>query len=607
MCGINGVISKKAINDIDKRIRNMNKSIAHRGPDADAYVILDDGRGALGHRRLSVIDLDHRSNQPFVSASGRWILVYNGEVYNYKELRQDLSYDFRTESDTEVLIAYIEIMGINAFLTKCNGMFAFAAYDNWEHKIYLCRDRLGIKPLYFYLDKNYLVFSSEIKGILHSGLVEAVLDSASIDDYLGYRHIREPYTLFQNIRQVESGMYLEISYDFDMVRNRYWDIPEEFNQSKVYDEDSVIHEFSKKLKDAVYKRMIADVPLGTYLSGGVDSSLLTAIAATKKSNINTYTIGFPELNEFEYARMVSNKYGTIHHELHIDWHTYQSKMMEVIRYKDAPLGVPNEIPLAIMSRELKKNITVVLSGEGADELLGGYGRIFRAPFDYEYYDRACGMTFYQYFVSKYEYVPRRIRDRYLICHENRRAFYDNNIEEIFQENNNEYNVFRFFHKYHVKGLLQRVDTTTMLAGVEARVPFLDHGLIEYVYREIPYDMKLRWKSGNQREAAKTSPAEAYSENIDIPKYVLKRMSYEYLPVEVIARKKVGFPVPLNQWNEELWQIAYKYLKESVWFQSDSLESFLDDCVKEKIGSQILWMFLNMEMFYQMYFMREWRY
>lgn len=607
MCGINGIITKSTLNDIEKRIKKMNASIAHRGPDADSYIVLDQGQGALGHRRLSVIDLNPRSNQPFISASGRWILVYNGEIYNYKELKPDLSYPFRTDCDTEVVAAYIETKGIEAFLAKCNGMFAFAAYDTLERRVYLCRDRLGIKPLYYSLCHDTLIFSSEIKGILHSGLVEAVPDKAAMDDYFGYRYIREPYTLFKNIKQVESGCCLSVSSTFETEEMRYWDIPTTFNFSENYDEDEIIHDFGTHLEDAVNKRMIADVPLGTYLSGGVDSSLLSAMAAQKKPKLNTYTIGFPELNEFAYAQMISDKYQTKHHELYIDRHIYQNKLEEIIRYKDAPLGVPNEIPLAIMSRELKKDITVVLSGEGADELLGGYGRIFRSPFDYQNYDRDCGISFYQYFINQYEYVPRRLRDAYLTSHENRRLEYDAKISEIFDENCNEYNVFRFFHKYHVKGLLQRVDTTTMLASVEARVPFLDHRLVEYAYREIPYDLKLKWKSRELQETARKSPAKIYSEKNDIPKYLLKKLSYHYLPAEVIERKKMGFPVPLDQWNRELTEMAFSYLSDSVWFCSEKLEDFLADCRKEKIGNQILWMFLNIEIFFRSYFTHEWRY
>lgn len=608
MCGINGIIARKPMENIVERIQKMNKSIAHRGPNADRYMVLKKNRIALGHRRLSIIDLDVRSNQPFVSASGRWTVVYNGEIYNYRELKAAISYPFKTESDTETLVACLETMGIDGFLRASNGMFAFAAYDSVEGSLYLCRDRLGIKPLYYYQDEEQLVFSSEIKGILNSGLVKAELDEEAIDDYMAYRYVREPYTFFRNVLQIEAGTYVKFSISDKAGCFQYWDLPEDFNMETEYDEAAIQEEFGRRLKESVERRMMADVPLGTYLSGGVDSSLLSALAARQgEKGLNTYTIGFPELNEFEYARLVAERYQTNHHEIHMDWKDYQRRLKEVIAYKDAPLGIPNEVPLAVMSEELRKSITVVLSGEGADELLGGYGRIFRSPFDYENVDKGCGKSFYRYFIDKYEYVPRRIRERHLAGSCERRKAYDIAIEKQFEEHCNEYNVFQFFHKYHVKGLLQRVDITTMLAGVEARVPFLDHTLIEYVYKEVPYDMKLRWKSAEAAGKAQGLSSAEYSEDLDTPKYLLKQLSYSYLPKEVIERKKVGFPVPLNAWDPDLKDMVQGCLADSVWMKDRKIDELLKDCEKERIGNQILWMFLNMELFYQIYFTKEWRY
>lgn len=608
MCGINGILVKRNnILDMVQRIQNMNRSIAHRGPDADSHVVLEEGRVALGHRRLSILDLDSRSNQPFVSASGRWMLVYNGEIYNYQDLKSAISYPFKTRSDTEVLAACLETWGVGRTLEACNGMFAFAAYDTHSHKLYLCRDRLGIKPLYYYKDENHLIFSSEIKGVLNSGLVNASLELSSIDDYMAYRYVREAHTLFEGIRQVEAGTYLEFDDDFNVQCRCYWGIPETFDMDISYDEEKIADEFRQRLEGAVRKRMISDVPLGTYLSGGVDSSLLSAITAEQSgAGVNTYTIGFSELNEFPYARLVAEKYQTAHHEIHMDWQDYQKRMKEVIEYKDAPLGIPNEVPLAIMSEELKKDITVVLSGEGADELLGGYGRIFRTPFDYANVDKECGKSFYQYFINKYEYVPRKIREKYLVGG-TRRNEYDSVISNHFESHCNEYNVFWFFHKYHVKGLLQRVDATTMLAGVEARVPFLDHELLEYVYEEVPYDLKLKWNSGNAIRKATRQNAATYSECLDSPKYLLKKIAYQYLPSEIIERKKVGFPVPLNEWNAKLKGMAKEFLPDAKWMNGRNLEGLLQDCRQERIGNQIIWMFLNMELFYQSYFTKEWRY
>lgn len=603
MCGINGILYNTTEDDLQTRIKYMNDAIMHRGPDAEGVML--SGNLAFGHRRLAIIDLDRRSNQPMQDLEHSCMLTYNGEIYNYQNLKRHLGYRFITESDTEVLLAGLREMGME-FIKGCNGMFAFAFWDKKEQELYLCRDRMGIKPLYYYCDDKMIVFSSEIKGILKSGLVKAELNYDAIDDYMGYRYVREPYTLFRNIFQVEAGTYCKFNDKFEKEIIRYWDIPCKFNMESQYDKLAIREEFETEFVNSVKRRLISDVPVGTYLSGGIDSSLLSAVATKQKmEQINTYTIGFDECNEFEYARIVADKYHTIHHEIVMDEQEYIKKIEEVIGYKDAPLGVPNEIPLAIMSKKLKENITVVLSGEGADELLGGYGRIFRSPFDYE--NNQENVSYYDYFINKYEYVPRKIRDKYLACSHDMREQFDKKIGAAFSERENEYNVFYFFHKYHVKGLLQRVDTTTMMEAVEARVPFLDHNLVEYSYEHIPYEMKLAWKQKENMVRAKKMTASQYSESLDIPKAILRDVAYKYLPREVVDRKKVGFPVPLSKWSAHLCEWAAEILPGACWLKKELVSDLLADCMQSAQGAQIVWMFINMQIFYKMYFEKEWRY
>ena len=607
MCGINGFITKNKISNITERISGMNKALSHRGPDAEGQLVLCDGRVVLGQRRLSIIDIESRANQPMSSMSMNSVIVYNGEIYNYKELRKEVDYSFVTKSDTEVLLAGLEKNGVN-WINLCNGMFAFAFYDLTKKRMLLARDRLGIKPLYYYNDGNIFVFSSEIKGILNSGLVKAEFNYDAIDEYLGNRYVREPYTFFKNIYQVPSGCYLEVEDDLRCRQVRYWDLPEEFNRSDEYDENLIYEEFKNEVTKAIKRRMISDVPLGTYLSGGIDSSIISAVTSINSVNaVNTYTIGFPELNEFSYSDMVAEKYKTNHHAIMMESGNYFSLMSELISYKDAPLGVPNEIPLAVMSKKLKEKITVVLSGEGADELMGGYGKIFRSPFDFEHIDKECSNDFYQYFIDKYEYVPRRIRDAYLKVKHPIRNEYDSKIRKEFEAACNEENVFRFFHHYHVKGLLQRVDITTMYAGVEARVPFLDHELVEFCYKNVPYELKLNWKSKDNIIKAANMPASMYSEEMDSPKYLLRKMGLEILPKEVVTRRKLGFPVPLKDWFDDLLGMARQVLIDTDWLASDKLDSLIEDCKKDSRGGQLLWMFINIELFKQMYFYKEWRY
>ena len=249
MCGINGIY--KRCKDLCIRINKMNKSLMHRGPDSEGIFIDEEAGVAFGHRRLSIIDIEKRSSQPMVSNSGRWILTYNGEIYNYLDLKEDTRYLYKTNSDTEVILAYIECHGIKEFLEKSNGMFAFALYDTVKKELFLCRDRLGIKPLYYYIDKDAVVFSSEIKGILNSGLVKAILDEDSIDDYLAYRYVREPYTFFKNIYQVPSGSSIRIGSNHEIQTNYYWTIPETFNMDDGYNENAVKQELYEKLEKAV--------------------------------------------------------------------------------------------------------------------------------------------------------------------------------------------------------------------------------------------------------------------------------------------------------------------------------------------------------------------
>ena len=603
MCGITGIYSKDNIPNIEERIQKMNFSIKHRGPDAGGNYI--ENNIGLGHRRLSIIDTREVSNQPMHSNSNIWHLVFNGEIYNFEEIKLQLNYNFNTNSDTEVIIAAVEEKGLDWFIKQANGMFAIALYNSETKDLFLVRDRLGIKPLYFYNDGDNFIFSSEIKAILSSGLVDAKFNEEAVDEYLANRYIRAPYTFFKNIFQVNSGTYLSVSKDLSSIENKYWDIPDAFNASTEYNEEEILKGLDDELNKAIKYRLIADVPLGTYLSGGVDSSLITAITAlNKKEKVNTYTIGFEEINEFEYSEVIAEKYKTEHHEILMKKEHYMSNWERLINFKDAPLGVPNEIPLAVMSSKLKEKITVVLSGEGADELMGGYGRIYRAPFDYVNEDTS--ESFYDYFISKYDYVPRSMRDQLISTPKSYRNEFDTEIKADFSKSSNEESVFKFFHKYHVKGLLQRVDMTTMQTSVEARVPFLDHNLIEFSYRNIPYNLKLRWVNEEAKNKASSMNSNQYSEKLDIPKYLLRKLSYKYLPKGIVERKKIGFPVPLTEWFDNLESLAKEFLPNANWLKEGVVNDLIKKSKTESRAGQILWMFINIELFRKNYFNKDWR-
>ncbi|SDZ32746.1 asparagine synthase (glutamine-hydrolysing) [Proteiniborus ethanoligenes] len=605
MSGINGIYSAIKIDHIENRVDKMNNAIAHRGMDASKILVVNEGI-AFGYRRLSTINIGDRPNQPLTSNSGRWTIVFDGAIYNYKELKEDSKYDLSTSYDAEVILAYIENYGLEAFLNDSNGIYAIGLYDKYDDKLYIVRDKLGVKPIYYAVSNNSFIFSSEIKGILSSGLVEAEFNEDAIDEYLGNRYVRAPYTFFKNIFQLEAGCIMMVNQNLALHKTVYWELPTEFNYEQNYEEEKIVKDFKVEIINSISRSLAADAPVGTYLSGGVDSSLITAITSNLlNERINTYIIGFNDLNEFDYANMVASKYNTRHHQIVMEEDKYFDLIGKVISYKDAPLGVPNEVLLTFLSRIIKQDVTVLLSGEGADELLGGYGKIFRSPFDYFYEEEKHNIMFYDYFINKYEYVPRDIRDKYLNTKKTLRETFDNSIGAEFEKNRNEENVFRFFHKYHVKGLLQRIDTTTMLEGIEARVPFLDHELVEYAYKNIPYSLKLKWKDHSSKEKAKKLSSNVYSEELDIPKYILKKISYDFLPKEVIERKKMGFPVPLNEWIKKLEEEAKQILKDAYWFKVDRLDEMILEAKKDVRTGQIIWMFINIELFRKKYFDKSW--
>ena len=421
MSGINGIFSSKEINNINLRINKMNEAIAHRGPDYSASLIINNNV-AFGHANLNTSNRNSTILQPLTDKKNRWTILLDGTIYNSRNLIKHNNSKTSNLSDAEIILDYLDRYGIKRLLNDLEGDYAICLYDKNQHRVYLIQDKIGVRPLYYMLDSEKLIFSSEIKGILSSGLIEPQFYEDAIDEYLGYRYTRAPYTFFKNIYKVKAGELIIIDKHFNLYRETYWELPYEFNYNKNYDEGKVLYEFKELLINSIKKRAISEVQVGTYLSGGVDSSIITAITSLLLNKpINTYTIGFDSLNEFKYAKMVADMYDSNQKVIKMDDSSYFSLMNIVTWYKDSPLGIPNEVPLAYMSRILKEDIRVVLSGEGADELLGGYGRIFRAPFDFRNHF-SNKVSFYDYFISKYEYVPRNIRDRYLKVEKSIRHF-----------------------------------------------------------------------------------------------------------------------------------------------------------------------------------------
>ena len=637
MCGIIGVFGTLPDQQLFTKARDL---MIHRGPDdAGIYYSPDEGI-ALGQRRLSIIDLSSAGKQPFVSDDGRFTLVFNGEIYNYQEIRSELegSYKFHTKTDTEVLLASYITWGEKC-LEKLNGMFAFAIWDSLEECLFVARDRLGIKPLYYMLKDEVFYFASEVKSILACSAVERKLNKQALLDYLSYRYVLGSRTMFENIFSMLPGHYLQIDSNKNIDQIKYWDLPV-INKKNDPGEEEVLRKTEDLVKKSLKYRMISDVPLGAYLSGGLDSSLLVAMMSEMSSEkVKTFSIAFEEsgFDESVFARRVAQHCNTEHHEFKLKAGDYMSLLPEVIGYKDAPLGIPNEVAVHVLSKELKKHITVVLSGEGADELFGGYGRIFRSAHDFERLKDTTSLSYIEkeqlvknlqkkYGNQKFESIEDHFLDQYTYF-----PFYEKkNLlnPEIFKENeegitNKQYfqeffekirgldpseQYMYIFQKIHLLGPLYRLDTSTMSESVEARVPFVDHELVEYI-SSLPLKYKMAWKSNIDEENSKVLNSNQISEEKDTTKYILRKIAEKYLPKEILNRKKLGFPVPLNNWfcGGKYSEYAKSLLlsaeaRSSPLYNRKVLEEWLN-CSDESSGSRRgynIWMLINIELWMQQY-------
>jgi asparagine synthase (glutamine-hydrolysing) len=637
MCGITGIfVVAPHVTPVLEPVHAMTDSLIHRGPDEGGVRLFP--RAALGHRRLKVIDLVG-GQQPMRDASGDLWIVYNGEVFNYRELRAELEREgvaFTSRSDTEVVLKAWARWGAAA-LERFQGQFALAIYDARSHELSLARDRLGIRPLYTCLVGGHLLFASEVKALIRHPLFRARLNPRAVTSYLGYRYPLATDSWYEGVSMVQPGEWVRWNEGGSRT-TRYWELPLITAPETVADEQALVEQTRDLLVDAVRCRMIADVPFGAYLSGGLDSSLVTAIMAELSGEpVKTFTIGFAgdACNEFDYARLVADRYATDHHEIRLEPSHYLQQLPELIRFKDAPLSVPNEVPLWVMSRELKNYITVVLSGEGADELFAGYGRIFQSPLDYARVHalraaraplsdeemhllrrlEGCGAfdSPLEHFLSLYAYTPLS-QQRELFTEEyvasidgdvGCRAFWNGQMSAVDPLAHHE--KYRWlFQRHHLVGLLMRLDTTTMATAVEGRVPFVDYRLVEHVYAKVPRGLLIRWKSPESEIAARTVASADISERFDIPKHLLRVVAQKYLPGPVLTRKKVGFPVPLDDWlSGEFGDFARQILLDETTrrrglFRPATLEAWTKGEGLRGRAGQIVWMLVNFELWAREY-------
>jgi len=635
MCGIIGVFGALPDQKLFTRARDL---MVHRGPD-DAGVFYSPDQGiALGQRRLSVIDLSVAGKQPLVSRDGRFTLVFNGEIYNYQEIRRELGgvYQFETKTDTEALLVSYIRWGEKC-LEKLNGMFVFAVWDREKKELFIARDRLGVKPLYFATKDDTFYFASEIKSILACSNFERRLNKQALLDYLSYRYVLGDGTMFENIFSVLPGHYINIDSSGEVVQKKYWDLPV-VDEKNDLSEEEVLKKTEELIKKSLKYRMISDVPLGAYLSGGLDSSLLVSMMSRMSNKkVKTFSISFAEdgFDESVFARQVADYCDTEHYEFILGADDYISLLPEVIRYKDSPLGIPNEVAVHVLSKELKKHITVVLSGEGADELFGGYGRIFRSGYDFERMQDASNLTGFEkeelaknlqqkycsqefesiteHFLGQYTYFPFDEKmsllnpeifeqgDEYI---SNKKYFQDFFLKIKKLSPSEQY--MYIFQKIHLLGPLYRLDTSTMSGSVEARVPFVDHELVEYV-SSLPLKFKMKWKTAEDRQDARVLNSDQISEVKDTTKYILRKIAEKYIPRKILERKKMGFPVPLNVWFEKkenrervVALILSPNAKSRDLYDPTVLKSWLvEEAVTGRRGYN-LWMMMNLEIWMNEY-------
>lgn len=609
MCGFAGFVGNKTINSSRSVLERMVARIEHRGPD-DSGVWLDKDVGvSLAHRRLAIMDLSPAGHQPMVSASNRYVIVYNGEIYNHMEIRRELdkseySFSWRGHSDTETLLAGIDAWGIEAILKKCVGMFALALWDRKKHCLILARDRVGEKPLYYGWQGEVFLFGSELKALKEHPAFVGEINRNALTLLLRHNYIPSPYSIYKKINKLLPGTILKLEVRNGQLREEgqpepepYWSLSNVVagyaDNPLVIGDSEAQEELDRLLRDSIRMQMIADVPLGAFLSGGIDSSTIVALMQAQTNQpIKTFTIGFNEkrYNEAAHAKAIAMHLGTEHTELYVSPRKALDVIPKLPRLYDEPFSDSSQIPTFLVSEMTRQHVTVSLSGDAGDELFGGYNRYFWAKniwnkigympmpmrkmavkginkFSPELLNQLLGSIF--------RYLPSRFRvtnpgDK---AHKLAEILDASGSDEIYWRlvshwkqpsdvvvgavepetvltnkvnwpklNNLEYRMMYLDSmSYLPDDILTKVDRAAMGVSLETRIPFLDHRLIEYAW-SLPLSMKIRNGQG---------------------KWLLRQLLYKYVPKKLIERPKMGFGIPIDSWlRGPLREWAEELLKES---------------------------------------------
>ncbi len=597
MCGINGIaFSPNSGRHVDEaRLVAMRDILHHRGPDDGGIFI--DGNIGLGHRRLSIVDVAHGA-QPMFNGDRSCSIVYNGEVYNHADHREDLEsrgYKFQNRSDTETILHLYEAHGRDC-VDHLRGMFAFAIWDKSKRELFIARDRFGVKPLYYvHDDHGNLFFASEIKSLLEAGAVKAEINFNALPDQLANHGTSGKETLYRGVKRLMPGSTM-VWKDGQVDIREFWDLRFEPKLGAGTDAEYV-EEWRDLFRQSVELRLMADVPLGMFLSGGIDSSAIAAMMSTMvKDPIKTFSVGFREreANELEYARFVAKTFGTDHHEITITPEQFFNALPNLVWHEDEPIGFIASVPLYFVSKLAKEHVKVVLTGEGADETLAGYGRYAKAVKLLAYGEKyesvtpgflrdavrggvatlpsAMSRKLGRTFLSRDSHIESLFFDNFAVfsksmqadllsrkTHENiadldpytrQNAWIDKcDAEDVLDK------MLYADTKTYLHELLMKQDQMSMAASIESRVPFLDHKLVEFTAR-MPREMKLRGGT---------------------TKWILREAMKGILPTEILNRPKMGFPVPVGNW----FRHSFKHIVEDYVLSERSLSRgiFSADFVK----------------------------
>lgn len=630
MCGISGIIRTDGVRVDTASVERMTMAIRHRGPD-DAGVWTnetDSPSVGLGHRRLSIIDLSAAGHQPMTNEDGSLWLTYNGEIYNHAELRQELEargHRYRSHTDSETILHAYEEWG-DRFMERFRGMFAFGLWDSKRRRLLLVRDRLGVKPLYYAQLGQALVFGSEIKAVLESGLMRAQPADGAISEYLAFGYLAGEGTLFKGIQKLPPGHMLVWENGVSRV-HQYWDV--RFKPDLETSEADLRGRFVDLFEQSVKMRLMSDVPLGVFLSGGLDSSAIAAVMSRHVSGrLKTFSVGYESqyYSEFSFAREVADHIGSDHHEVVLTADAFAEALPRLVWHEDEPLWAPPSAALYFVSELASREVKVVLTGEGSDELFAGYDRYWmtalnaRALGAYQWLPatarralraaaihgplperarRALSHTFLNYdtlpdglFLDNWFGVfspawqrsiagPALLRDLDAgdIYASHRKAYADSGAEEI---------VDRLLYtdiKTNLVELLMKQDQMSMATSIETRVPFLDHKLVEFAAR-VPARMKIKGFSG---------------------KHLVKEALTEYLPASIRHRPKKGFPIPYESWLREQFapRIESMLLEPRAldrgWIQPDAIRAlFAEHRGGRRNLSRQIWSLWGLELWARMF-------